>query len=103
VGPVILVAFCVWGCSFTFENALLMQAFRPLAYRGNKTVPMYAHVLCKRLMAGRYLGWWHSFVSMRAMPANRVEKRFEISSRYPWGHGSRGFISWIQQRIALTI
>lgn len=79
-----LVAFAL-GCSFTFENALLNAGIALWHIEDNKTVPMYRTSL-QTVDAGTFGGG--TVVSMRAMPANRVEEAIEISSRYPWAHGS---------------
>ncbi|MCR9239295.1 MAG: putative hydro-lyase [Alphaproteobacteria bacterium] len=79
-----LVAFAL-GCSFTFENALLNAGIALWHIEDNKTVPMYRTSL-QTVDAGAFGGG--TVVSMRAMPANRVEEAIEISSRYPWAHGS---------------
>lgn len=79
-----LVAFAL-GCSFTFESALMSAGIALWHIEANKTVPMYRTSL-QTVDAGAFGGG--TVVSMRAMPADRVDEAVEISSRYPWAHGS---------------
>lgn len=79
-----LVAFAL-GCSFTFERALMSAGISLWHIETNQTVPMYRTAL-KTVDAGAFGGG--TVVSMRALPANRVAEAVDISSRYPWAHGS---------------
>lgn len=79
-----LVAFAL-GCSFTFERALMSAGISLWHIEANKTVPMYRTSL-QTVDAGPFGGG--TVVSMRALPADRVSEAVDISSRYPWAHGS---------------
>lgn len=73
------------GCSFTFESAL-MEASIEIRHIIKKTnVPMYiTNIKCKN--AGIFSG--PTVVSMRPMPADKVIKAVQITSRYPSVHGA---------------
>ncbi len=73
------------GCSFTFERALLAAGIPLWHIERNKTVPMYRTSL-ETVAVGQFGGGM--VVSMRGIPADKVEDAIEISSRFPWAHGS---------------
>lgn len=78
-----LVAFAL-GCSFTFEHALLEAGISLGHIENNSTVPMFRSNL-ETVAAGSFSG--NMVVSMRAIPANEVERVTDISRRYPLAHG----------------
>ena len=73
------------GCSFTFERALLAAGIPLWHIERNKTVPMYRTSL-ETVAVGQFGGGM--VVSMRGIPADRVDDAIEISGRFPWAHGS---------------
>ena len=79
-----MVAFAL-GCSFTFEHAL-MQAGIPLWHIENDTtVPMFrTDRPC--VPAGPFSA--DMVVSMRALPADRVDEAVALSRGYPLAHGA---------------
>ena len=79
-----LVAVAI-GCSFTFERALLAAGISLWHIERNRTVPMYRTRL-ETLPVGPFGGGM--VVSMRGIPADRVDDAVEISGRFPWAHGS---------------
>lgn len=78
-----LVAFAL-GCSFTFENALIEAGIPVNHIAADRTVPMYRTSVETRA-AGPFGGG--TVVSMRYIPADRVDEAIEISSAFPWAHG----------------
>ncbi len=79
-----LVAFLL-GCSFTFEGALL-NAGVPLRHVECCTnVSMYITALACR-PAGPFAG--PMVVSMRPIPAEKVPKAVQVTSRFPNAHGA---------------
>lgn len=78
-----LVAFAL-GCSFTFENALIEAGIPVNHIDADRTVPMYRTSIETRA-AGPFGGG--TVVSMRYIPADRVEEAIGISSAFPWAHG----------------
>ncbi len=78
-----LVAFAL-GCSFTFERAL-QDAGVPLWHIDhNTTVPMFRSDM-DTTPAGPFAG--RMVVSMRAIPADRLDEVRAISRRFPLAHG----------------
>jgi uncharacterized protein YcsI (UPF0317 family) len=79
-----LVAFLL-GCSFTFEGALL-NAGVPLRHVERCTnVSMYiTSIACRP--AGPFAG--PMVVSMRPIPAEKVTKAVQVTSRFPNAHGA---------------
>lgn len=78
------VAFAL-GCSFTFERALIDAGITLDHIDDNLTVPMYRTTLQTR-EAGPFGSGM--VVSMRMLPADKVDEAVEISGRYPWAHGT---------------
>jgi len=78
------VAFAM-GCSFTFEDALVRAGIPIWHIQNNKVVPMYRSSIdtCE---AGPFGG--KMVVTLRAIPADRVDEAIEISRRYPMAHGA---------------
>ena len=74
-----LVAFAL-GCSFTFEHALQKAGIPVWHIDNNTTVPMFRSNI-DTVSAGPFSG--KMVVSMRAIPATRVEEAIKISARYP--------------------
>lgn len=78
------VAFAL-GCSFTFERALMEAGLSLRHFEEDKTVPMYrTDIEC--VPVGPFSGT--VVVSMRPVPAHRVDEVYSISSRYPHAHGA---------------
>ena len=79
-----LVGFLV-GCSFSFENAML-NAELPLRHiEENKNVSMYiTNIECKSTKTFTS----NLVVSMRPLPADKVVRAVEVTSRYYKVHGS---------------
>ena len=79
-----LVGFLV-GCSFSFENAML-NAGLPLRHiEENKNVSMYiTNIECNstKTFASKLV------VSMRPLPADKIVRGVEVTSRYYQAHGS---------------
>ncbi|MEM9247266.1 MAG: putative hydro-lyase [Pseudomonadota bacterium] len=73
------------GCSFTFERALQAAGLRLWHIDNDRTVPMFRSDL-DTVPAGPFRG--KMVVSMRAVPADRVEEVAEISRRFPLAHGA---------------
>lgn len=73
------------GCSFTFEHALQQAGIALWHITNDKTVPMYRSNI-DTVPAGPFSG--KMAVSMRAIPADRVDEAIEISRRYPLAHGA---------------
>lgn len=79
-----LVSF-LFGCSFSFERAMLDAAIPLRHLTAGRTVPMYRTDLpCTP--AGRLSS--SMVVSMRGVPAARVPDAVRITSRYPSVHGA---------------
>ena len=73
------------GCSFTFEAALLAAGLPLRHLEQDVIVPMYrTSVACTPV--GPFAG--PMVVSMRPMPADRVDEAHAISARYPRVHGA---------------
>lgn len=79
-----LVAFAL-GCSFTFEHALLRAGIPLWHVEHDTTVPMYRSNI-DTVAAGPFSG--KMVVSMRAVPADRLEEVRAISRRFPLAHGA---------------
>lgn len=79
-----LVAFAL-GCSFTFEAALQDAGIALWHIENDTTVPMFRTSIRART-AGPFQG--PLVVSMRAIPADRVEDACAISARFPHAHGA---------------
>lgn len=79
-----LVAFLL-GCSYTFEHALAAAGITMRHFECGTNVPMYrTNRDC--VPAGRFHG--PLVVSMRPIPASKVARAVEITSRYPQAHGA---------------
>ena len=79
-----LVAFLI-GCSFSFEAALLANGVPVRHIEDGHNVPMYrTTIACQP--AGRLSG--PMVVSMRPMPANKVVRAVQVTSRFPSVHGA---------------
>lgn len=78
------VAFAL-GCSFTFEHAIQQAGIGLWHIDHNRTVPMFRSNI-DTVPAGPFKG--KMVVSMRAIPADRVEEVTEISRRFPLAHGA---------------
>lgn len=79
-----LVAFAL-GCSFTFERALMAAGFPMRHIEQERTVPMYRTNIAT-LPAGRFSGG--TVVSMRPLPADRINEIADICRRFPHAHGA---------------
>lgn len=73
------------GCSFTFENALLREGIPVRHIETGKNVPMFRSNI-DLVPAGKFSG--KMVVTMRPIPAEKVERAREISSRFPQAHGA---------------
>jgi uncharacterized protein YcsI (UPF0317 family) len=79
-----LVSFLI-GCSFTFESALV-EAGIPVRHVEQCTnVPMYITTL-PTVPAGMFHG--PTVVSMRPVPADKVVRAVQVTSRFPAVHGA---------------
>lgn len=75
----------LFGCSFTFENALRRHGI-PLRHNENgRTVPMYRTTL-ECAPAGVLRG--PTVVTLRYIPGHMVAEAVRISARYPSSHGA---------------
>ncbi len=79
-----MVAFAL-GCSFTFEHAILQASFPLWHIDNNRTVPMFKTAI-QTVKAGQFSG--PMVVSMRAIPASRLDEIKAISARFPLAHGA---------------
>src|SRR5581483_6382074 len=81
-----LVTFLL-GCSFTFETALVNAGIDVPHMRkeSGQNVPMFVTTLNTR-PAGQFHG--PLVVSMRAVPAEKVVKAVQVTSRFPTMHGT---------------
>lgn len=79
-----LTAFLL-GCSFGFESALVEAGIRLRHQDENRNVPVYATNRATR-PAGPFAG--PLLVSMRPVPADRVEDAVAISAEFPLSHGA---------------
>ena len=79
-----MVAFAL-GCSFTFDHAILQANFSLWHVENNRTVPMFKTSI-QTVKAGPFSG--PMVVSMRAIPANRLNEIKTISERFPLAHGA---------------
>jgi uncharacterized protein YcsI (UPF0317 family) len=79
-----LVAFMI-GCSFSFENALILAGIRIRHIDMGVNVPMYLTGV-KCVPAGRFSG--NMVMSMRPVPHNQVVKAVTTTARYPSVHGA---------------
>lgn len=79
-----LVTFAL-GCSFTFEHALQQAGIPVWHIDHDRTVPMFRSTIAT-IPAGPFSG--PMAVSMRAIPAERVDDAIAISRRFPLAHGA---------------
>jgi uncharacterized protein YcsI (UPF0317 family) len=79
-----MVAFAL-GCSFTFEDALMRAGIAMWHIDNDTTVPMFRSSI-DTVPAGPFSG--KMVVSMRAIPAARLDEVREISRRFPLAHGA---------------
>ena len=79
-----MVAFAL-GCSFTFEHAFLHAGFSLFHIANNLTVPMFKTTL-ETIQFGPFGG--PLVVSMRAIPASRLEEAKDLSAKFPLAHGA---------------
>ncbi len=73
------------GCSFTFENALLRAGIPVRHVETGRNVPMYRTDI-GLVPAGPFTG--KMVVTMRPIPAEKVQQTTEICSHYPQAHGA---------------
>ncbi|MEM6985561.1 MAG: putative hydro-lyase [Pseudomonadota bacterium] len=73
------------GCSFGFEHALQRHGFSLWHIDHDKTVPMYRTNLAT-LAAGPFAG--DMVVSMRSVPADRLDDARRVAAQYPLAHGA---------------
>ncbi|MCJ0974069.1 putative hydro-lyase [Pseudomonas sp. PS1] len=79
-----MVAFLI-GCSFSFEGALLANGVPVRHIEDQHNVPMYrTNIACQP--AGTLRG--PMVVSMRPMPADKVVRAVQVTSRFPSVHGA---------------
>lgn len=79
-----LVAFLL-GCSFSFESSLLRADIPVRHIEENCNVPMYiTGIECRS--AGIFKG--PLVVSMRPLPADKIVKAVQVTSRFPTVHGA---------------
>lgn len=79
-----MVAFLI-GCSFSFESALLANGVPVRHIENGHNVPMYrTNIPCRD--AGSLSG--PMVVSMRPMPADKVVRAVQVTSRFPAVHGA---------------
>jgi len=79
-----LVAFAI-GCSFTFEDALRKAGIAMRHIDSNVTVPMFRSST-ETAPSGPFEG--EMVVSMRPIPASRIDEVFDICANYPLAHGA---------------
>lgn len=79
-----MVAFAL-GCSFTFEDALARAGIAVWHVEHDTTVPMFRSNI-QTVASGPFSG--RMVVSMRAIPADRVDDAAAISRRFPLAHGA---------------
>ena len=79
-----LVCFAL-GCSFTFERALTAAGFTMRHIELGRTVPMFRANIQTR-PSGPFGG--EMVVSMRPLPAGRVDEAADICRRFPGAHGA---------------
>ncbi|RME82544.1 MAG: putative hydro-lyase [Planctomycetota bacterium] len=73
------------GCSFSFEEALAKDGIPLRHWEDGKNVSMYiTNIPCKK--AGPLEG--PMVVSMRPIPSDLVDRAWEITSHFPFGHGA---------------
>jgi len=75
---------CLFGCSTTFEGALLDAGIRPTWREGRRHGAFDTNIPCKP--AGRLSG--PMVVSMRPIPAHQVDTVVKVTSRFPMHHGA---------------
>ncbi|MFT6558734.1 putative hydro-lyase [Sneathiella sp.] len=75
----------ILGCSFSFEDALMMDGIPLRHIIQNKTVPMYRTNI-QAVEAGPFKGEF--VVSMRSMTVKDAIRAVEITSRFPEAHGT---------------
>lgn len=73
------------GCSFTFENAFVRNKIPVRHLEAGRNVPMFKSSI-DLVPAGRFVG--HMVVTMRPIPAEKVEAARQISRSYPQAHGA---------------
>lgn len=79
-----LVAFLI-GCSFSFENAMLNSELPVRHIAEGKNVPMYkTNIQCVSTSVFSS----SLIVSMRPLPASKIVRAVEVTSRYYKAHGS---------------
>ncbi len=78
------VAFAL-GCSFTFENALLLAGIGMWHIENDTTVPMFRSAI-ETVPAGPFRG--PMVVSMRAIARERIDDVLAICARFPYAHGA---------------
>ena len=83
-GPTTL-SLLPWGCSFTFENALLCNGIPVRHVEKGLNVPMFRSNI-DLVPAGKFGG--QMVVTMRPIPEAQVDQAREISRRYPQAHGA---------------
>ena len=73
------------GCSFTFENAFVRNKIPVRHLEAGRNVPMFKSSI-DLVPAGRFVG--QMVVTMRPIPAEKVEAARQISRSYPQAHGA---------------
>lgn len=73
------------GCSFTFENAFVRNKIPVRHLEAGRNVPMFKSSI-DLVPAGRFVG--NMVVTMRPIPAEKVEAARQISRSYPQAHGA---------------
>ncbi|MEX3015018.1 putative hydro-lyase [Gymnodinialimonas hymeniacidonis] len=73
------------GCSFTFENALMRAGIPVRHIEQGRNVPMFRSNIPLQ-PAGPFGG--KMVITMRPIPADRVQDAHTISARYPQAHGA---------------
>ncbi len=73
------------GCSVTFEQALINNGV-PMRHHAQGSTPGVYITDIPCAPAGQFAG--PVVASVRAIPGHLVSRAVEVTSRYPWGHGS---------------
>lgn len=73
------------GCSFTFENALIRHGIPVRHVETGRNVPMFRSSI-PLVPAGPFGG--HMVLTMRPIPADRVNDAHTISAAFPQAHGA---------------
>ena len=79
-----LVTF-LFGCSFSFEEALIESGIRLSHFDNNRNVSMFITNI-ETIPAGVFYG--PTVVSMRSIPRDKLVKTVQVTSRFPNVHGA---------------